>query len=276
MRGLCVAYRAFVSILTEPHVTRFHWTTILTLIFVAVLAFTLRGEARHLAITLTWICFAVLFGLAVPVLRLQYFCPAVIRGNTGGNRVALTFDDGPDPIATPALLDLLKRENVRATFFLIGRNVDAHPEIARRIADDGHLIGNHTYTHRWQNTLSWGRAIAKDMSDAQDAIRRATGITPKYFRPPVGLTTPHFQTALKRVGLKLIAWTVRPRDGVKSADVVIEYVVRKTHVGSIILLHDGNAPAEKITQIVESVIRELRGNGFAMVRLDELIAPQPA
>ena len=257
--------------------TRFHRTAIFTLILVAVSAFALHGAARHVAIAAITFLFATIFGVAVPLVRMQYFCPAVIRGKVGGNRVALTFDDGPDPAATPALLDLLKRENVRATFFLIGRNVDAHPDLARRIADEGHLVGNHTYTHRWQNTLSWARGIAKDMTDAQDAIARATGLTPRYFRPPVGLTTPHFQTALNRVGLKLIAWDVRPLDSRKPADAVIRHVAKETRDGSIILLHDGYATPEKITQIVEAVIHDLRGSGFAIVRLDELIeadAPQ--
>jgi peptidoglycan/xylan/chitin deacetylase (PgdA/CDA1 family) len=252
-------------------VTRFHRTAIFTLILIAICAFALHGTTRHVAIAAIAVCFATIFGLAVPFVRMQYFCPAVIRGKTGGRRVAVTFDDGPDPAATPALLELLKRENVPAAFFLIGRNVDAHPELARRIAEEGHLIGNHTYTHRWQNTLCWARAIARDIMDAQDAIERATGSRPVHFRPPVGLTTPHFQTALTRVRLQLIAWDVRPRDSIRPAAAVIEHVVKNVRDGSIIILHDGNAPRDKITGIVEAVIRELRGRGFALVRLDELL-----
>lgn len=243
----------------------------LTALGITVAAIFLRGAARHVTIASLVTIFALLFALGVPLIRMQYFCPAICRGKSGQMCIALTFDDGPDPIATPVLLDLLRREKVPATFFLIGRNVDAHPEIAKQIADDGHLIGNHTYNHRWSSTFTWAGPIAREMSTTQEAIQRATGVTPTYFRPPVGLTTPHFQTALQRVGLKLIGWDVRPMDSAHPANVVVNRVLANVRDGSIILLHDGGAPAEKIVEIVGTIVRELRGRGYTFARLDDLI-----
>lgn len=250
--------------------TRFRWTTLLIALSITAVAFLLRGPARHTTLASLLFLFALLFALGVPFIRMQYFCTAICRGKPGQMRVALSFDDGPDPVATPALLELLRRENVPATFFLIGRNVDAHPEIAKQIADDGHLIGNHTYNHRWSSTFTMASAIAREMSTTQEAIQRATGVTPKYFRPPIGLTTPHFQTALKRVGLLLVGWDVRPMDSVQPANVVIERVLKNVRDGSIVLLHDGNAPAEKIIEIVGTIVRELRSRGYSFARVDEL------
>jgi len=251
--------------------TRFRWTTLLVALSITAAAFLLRGPARHITLASLLFLFTIIFALGVPFIRMQYFCPAICRGKPGRMRVALTFDDGPDPIATPALLELLRRENVPATFFLIGRNVDAHPDIAKQIAGDGHLIGNHTYNHRWSSTFTWATSIAREMSTTQEAIQRATGVISKYFRPPIGLTTPHFQNALERVGLTLVGWDVRPMDSAQPPTVVIERVLKNVRDGSIVLLHDGNVPAEKIIEIVGTIVRELRSRGYSFARVDELV-----
>jgi len=186
-------------------------------------------------------------------------------------KVALTFDDGPDPRATPELLELLKREEVPATFFCIGRNVTAYPEIAARIGAEGHLLANHSYTHPWYISMLGKWALGQELERTQDAIAAAARVRPKYFRPPSGTTGPHFAGALKRAGMTLVGWDVRSLDTVTPAEKAVERIVRLAKDGSIIVLHDGGAPAGKVVEIVSAAIRELRARGFGFERVDRLI-----
>jgi peptidoglycan/xylan/chitin deacetylase (PgdA/CDA1 family) len=195
-------------------------------------------------------------------------------------KVALTFDDGPDPKATPELLDLLKREGIQATFFCIGKNVEANPDIAKRIAGEGHLLANHSYTHPWYISMLMGPSLRREMERTQEAIKTAAGVTPKYFRPPSGTTGPNFPGALKRVGLTLVGWDVRSLDTVATPEKAVERIVRLAGDGSIILLHDGRTTPARIVEIVEAAVRELKLRGFGFERLDRLIeesgSPHPS
>ena len=186
-------------------------------------------------------------------------------------KVALTFDDGPDPKATPELLDLLKREGIAATFFCIGKNVEANPDITKRIAGEGHLLANHSFTHPWYISMLIGRRLRSEMERTQEAIKTAAGVTPKYFRPPSGTTGPNFPGALKRVGLTLVGWDVRSLDTVMSSKKTVERIVRLAGDGSIILLHDGGATPGRIVEIVGAAVKELRLRGFGFERVDRLV-----
>ncbi len=157
----------------------------------------------------------------------------------GRGSVALTFDDGPNPAMTPRLLDLLDRHRARATFFLIGRFVEAEPGLAAEIAARGHLIGNHTATHP---ALVWktpGR-IADELRRCQDAIERATGRRPIWMRPPYGFRGPHLQSVARRAGVGRIAmWSVTGYDWTpQPADRLIGRLGR-VRGGDVVLLHDG-------------------------------------
>ena len=190
-------------------------------------------------------------------------------------KVALTFDDGPDPKATPELLELLKREGIPATFFCVGENVVAHPEIARRIAAEGHLLANHSYTHPWYVSVLGRTALRREMERTQEAIEAAAGVRPRYFRPPSGTTGPNFSRALKKAGLTLVGWDVRSLDTVTTPKKSVERILRLAGDGSIILLHDGGASAERIVEIVREAVRELRLRGFGFERLDRMIGETP-
>jgi peptidoglycan/xylan/chitin deacetylase (PgdA/CDA1 family) len=170
---------------------------------------------------------------------------------TGGAGVALTFDDGPDPVQTPQMLDLLAHEHIKATFCLVGRNVEAHPELVRRIAAEGHTLCNHT----WRHSLTLGKkqpaVIRADLERTNDAIRRAVpGARIKYMRAPGGNFTPAFVAAAAELGMASIYWQVDPRDwehpGGESDtahEAKIVHVVKK-HVGkgAIVLSHDYGQP----------------------------------
>ncbi|MDE3153575.1 MAG: polysaccharide deacetylase family protein [Acidobacteriota bacterium] len=153
--------------------------------------------------------------------------------------VALTFDDGPNPAITPGLLDLLDRHGARATFFLIGRFVEAEPGLAAEIAARGHRLGNHTATHP---SLIWRTParIADEIGRCQDAIERATGRRPEWLRPPYGFRGPHLQAVARRMGIRGIAmWSVTGYDWTPQPAGRMARRLSRVGGRDIVLLHDG-------------------------------------
>ncbi|MFN8607898.1 MAG: polysaccharide deacetylase family protein [Vulcanimicrobiota bacterium] len=181
--------------------------------------------------------------------------------------IALTYDDGPGP-DTGALLDLLAEAQIKATFFLIGRQIEKYPELVRRIADEGHLIGNHTYSHPNLMLCSPGRT-RRELEQVQRQIRALTGQTPRFWRPPFGFRAPWTQPVASRLGLSSALWSVNPRD---FQDPGSEVIVQRTRdglkPGVIVLLHDGLQAREQTLQATARLIAEFKGTR-RFVRLDE-------
>ncbi|HEV2700206.1 MAG TPA: polysaccharide deacetylase family protein [Steroidobacteraceae bacterium] len=156
--------------------------------------------------------------------------------------VALTIDDGPDPEVTPAVLDLLRQNNVRATFFCIGERIARHPELARRIAREGHEIGNHTEHHRYVFSLFGPTAVRREVAQAQASIHSICQVIPRFFRAPAGLRNPFLQPCLSELNLQLASWTRRGYDTVNAdSDGVLKRLTCNLTAGDILLLHDGRA-----------------------------------
>ena len=251
--------------------TRFGVLTWIAVVAASAVTVALPFPWSVWAMFAVWSLYLPICAAGIGLIGLNFYCRAVSRGRPGRMKVALTFDDGPDPLATPKVLDLLKEEKIDAAFFCVGKNVDAHPELAARIADEGHLLGNHTYRHPWFVCMLWARALIRELERAQAAIEKAAGIRPRYFRPPNGMTSYHFPAALKAVGLTLVGWDVRSLDTAVSAERAVARINRLTRDGSIILLHDGGMEAGKIVEILRAVIRDMRSKGFEFERLDRLI-----
>jgi peptidoglycan/xylan/chitin deacetylase (PgdA/CDA1 family) len=156
--------------------------------------------------------------------------------------VAITIDDGPDPLVTPRVLDLLDQHRSHATFFCIGARVEQYPDLAREIVSRGHLIENHSQHHLHRFSVLGPRAIAHEIERAQAAIERITGRRPQFFRAPAGLRNPFLDPVLSRLGLRLASWTRRGFDTVNpDPQVVLERLTRGLRGGDILLLHDGHA-----------------------------------
>ena len=143
----------------------------------------------------------------------QFWGPAIARGPAGSRRVALTFDDGPTPGATDAILDALRAACVRATFFVIGVNVAKHPDLLRRIHAEGHLIGNHSFSHSHYAATRRRPYWVREIVQTDDAIEAAIGVRPKLYRPALGVRTWHTFGALRETGHTLVTWSRRAIDG---------------------------------------------------------------
>jgi peptidoglycan/xylan/chitin deacetylase (PgdA/CDA1 family) len=254
---------------------RFYWSSIIFLFLAGVCFFLFSGTVRSVVILFLCISYFIIFSLGVSVLRLNFFCHAVCRGKAGAKRVALTFDDGPDPEATPAVLAVLDRYGIKAAFFCIGKKVAQYPEIARRIVDEGHIIANHGYHHFWWTNFSMFKGLNREMAKAQEAIKSVIGKSPAFFRPLAGLTNPHIDRALNENSLICVGWDVRPFDTRRKKKQVVNTIVRKIRDGSIILLHDTARPDGDITEIMEEVITILKKRGFSFSALDELTGIKP-
>ncbi len=190
--------------------------------------------------------------------------------NTSLPFIALTFDDGPHPVNTPRLLDILKSRNVKATFFVVATNARAHPGIMRRIVAEGHEIGNHTVTHGNLAQMS-SDGVRKELRDAHDSIVSATGIAPRVMRPPYGAITSSQKSWIrKEFGYPSIMWSVDPEDWKKpGSSVVASRLVKGAKPGGILLLHDIHAPT---IDAVSPTVDQLLAKGFQFVTITQLIA----
>lgn len=190
------------------------------------------------------------------------------RGRRDEKRVALTFDDGPIPNQTEAILDLLKKENVKATFFVVGKAAEAHPELIQRIVLEGHQIGNHSYSH-----LRFGgsgyRAIGEEVGKTQRIIQTITGKSPEVLRSPFGQTTLSILWYSLIHRFLLISWSLDTGDSVaNSVDKVLERIQsRPIRPGEIILCHDDS---QFILEILPKIIAAVRGEGLAFRTINEL------
>lgn len=198
------------------------------------------------------------------------------RVPVSGKYIAMTFDDGPHPANTPRLLDILRARNIKATFYVIGRNVDLYPQIVRRCVAEGHEIGNHTYTHRLLSKLS-DSEVRGELSRCRDAVGRAAGVQPRTLRPPYGgLLQRQREMVNAEFGYPTIMWNVDPLDWKRPGpSVVCSRILSHTTAGSIVLSHDLHAPT---IDAMPSTLDGLLQRGFQFVTVSQLLAmkSQPA
>lgn len=184
--------------------------------------------------------------------------------------VALTFDDGPWPRTTNAILDVLREKKVRATFFMLGNCVNERPGIARRVVREGHVVGNHTLNHRG---LDSGRkmTVRNQVRKGAATIERATGVKPRWFRPPGGHLDSLVIAETRRANERIVMWSVDPQDWRRPGwKKIASRVTRTVKPGDVILLHDGGGDRRQTVKAVERIITFLQRRGYRFVTLDEL------
>lgn len=219
--------------------------------------------------------FLLLCAVAPFVPGVGFFLPVISRGRAGQKAVALTFDDGPDPVSTPRLLDLLTRHGVVATFFVTGRRATRHPEVIRQILSQGHTIGNHTYGHDNFIMLKRCAVLKREILAAQDVLSRF-GIAPIAFRPPVGVTSPRLAPVMRELGMLTVNFSRRAGDrGNRRVEGIASRILNRLCAGDIILLHDthphNTALFDRWLEEIEKVLTGIRAKGLTVIPLSTLI-----
>lgn len=203
--------------------------------------------------------------------------PTLSHGSRQGRCVALSFDDGPDPEVTPLVLDALARYGARATFFTIGRALEAHPQLACRMAAEQHELGNHSWAHSRTQNFFGPQRQRREIERGAQAITALTGsrVQPLY-RPPMGLKSPPLALAARQLGLTVVAWSLHSRD-TRGDDPqrIAQRVLEKIRAGDIVLMHDGHdlpgrhRPA--CAQALPQILQGLRDKGLECVTVSELL-----
>ena len=180
-------------------------------------------------------------------------------------KIALTFDDGPHPVYTPMLLEGLQKRGVKATFFLIGKNIEGNEEIVKQMAEQGNIVGNHTYNHVKINDLPDLQAC-EEMKKTSDLVKKITGETTCYIRPPFGEWDEHLDCGIDMIS---VMWTIDPLDWTtQNVSQGVNKVVTEAKEDDIILLHDCYASS---VEAAFEIIDQLQAEGFEFVTVDEVI-----
>jgi peptidoglycan-N-acetylglucosamine deacetylase len=194
------------------------------------------------------------------------------KGETNEKKIALTFDDGPDKLITPQLLDILKEKGVPATFFVVGQQVSYFPDLAKRMVKDGHTIANHTWDHPELSKLYTSQVI-QQVTSTNEIIERVTGVKATLFRPPYGDFTAADALVFDRLGFKNILWSVDTLDwSGTSAEEILTILHRDKSPGGIVLQHNfQNAKLEGTVKALPQMIDQLRAEGYEFVTIDALL-----
>jgi len=182
-------------------------------------------------------------------------------------KIALTFDDGPNEI-TPQLLEVLKKHNAKATFFCIGKNIEKQPEILKRIVDEGHIVGNHSYSHSHFFDFYRKDRLIEEIQKTDALIESITRKKVQLFRPPYGVTNPSIKRAIEVTKHKVIGWNIRSLDGIlKDEKIIFARIKNRITPGGIVLLHD---TAHSVS-ILEQLMLHLEENKYKVVSIEELL-----
>jgi peptidoglycan/xylan/chitin deacetylase (PgdA/CDA1 family) len=236
-----------------------------------LIVFLSKGPLRWGLLSVLCTGTGLVVGLGVSFPSWRMFGPAFCRARTTRKAVALTFDDGPDPATTPALLDLLKERKTPATFFCVGQKTAEHPELAARIAREGHEVENHSWAHDFRTNLFSEAKLRSDLARAQSQLKVVCGTPPRFFRPPMGLTNQRVFRVAGELGLEIAGYTARGLDRRNdAAEVIAERILAASKPGAILLLHDAGVPKDKMLTVAGLVLEGLRRREFECVRLDVL------
>jgi peptidoglycan-N-acetylglucosamine deacetylase len=187
-----------------------------------------------------------------------------------GKHLALSFDDGPGPL-TPAILDVLGDYGAHATFFLVGREIAARGHVVRRIADEGHELGNHTFSHKRAGDLSEDE-LCEELRATSDLIEQVAASRPRLARPPYGSGAAVVVPIASSLGMTTVLWSADPRDwDGKSADAIALAVLQAAEPDAVVVLHDGGGDRTPTLQALRMLIPELHGRGYSLITMSELL-----
>ncbi|MBI5542110.1 MAG: polysaccharide deacetylase family protein [Bacteroidia bacterium] len=201
--------------------------------------------------------------------RSNFYMKVICEGDEKSNAIALTFDDGPNANNTPKVLEILKKHNIKACFFCIGKNIDANNELLAKIHSDGHIIGNHTHSHSYVFDLFSTKKMKADLQAASNSIYNVIEKRTKLFRPPYGVTNPNLARAVRNFGLISVGWSLRSLDTTANGntDKILKRL-ENVKAGDIVLFHDN---ISEIPEILEKFIELVKSKNINFIGLDDLL-----
>lgn len=234
-------------------------TVLILDIFFTVSPYIYAGMILGLIAVLTWGSVSIQKG---------YYIPAVCSVKNDRRLVALSFDDGPDEHVTPFVLDILKSNDITAVFFVVGEKARKFPDIIKRINDEGHILGNHSYTHHHLFDFFSVNKMKKELAMTDQIVYEITGKKMKFFRPPYGVTNPLVSQTIKEMLYHCIGWSLRSRDTtIRDGSVLLNRLKTRTRSGDIILFHDNR---KVLLSVLDIFIRYMKEKQFRIERLDKL------
>ena len=234
----------------------------------------LRGVPERISASL-WILSSALITTGLLAPRSQVFGRTIFQGPPQP-RVALTFDDGPHPEDTPAILGVLAAAGARATFFFVGKKAREHPELVREVARSGHEVEAHSDTHPWWFSLAGKGRLRREVRRSVATLTQLSGRRPRFFRPPMGHKGLSLEETLREEGLEMVTWSARPFDTVsRSPQAIQTRLLDRARPGGILLLHEGirrqNGHPSRAVQALPGLLRGLRERGLEPVSLGDLL-----
>jgi peptidoglycan-N-acetylglucosamine deacetylase len=198
-----------------------------------------------------------------------FYLRSLCSGSRDKKAVCLTFDDGPDEFVTPMILDILKKHQLKATFFIVGSKAEKHPEILERINREGHIIGGHSYSHHFFFDLFSALKMKQELSQTADYIYRVTGRKIRLFRPPYGVTNPTIAKVIRDLDFSSVGWSLRSKDTVIEDKVqLFNRLKLKVKAGDIILLHDSRTWT---VSLLETFLKYLNEQQYIVERIDSFL-----
>jgi peptidoglycan-N-acetylglucosamine deacetylase len=205
-------------------------------------------------------------------IRMGFFLKSICFVKTNEKWIAISFDDGPAEL-TNAVLDILKVNQVEAAFFLIGKKIPGNETLLKRMVQEGHIIGNHSFSHHPLFDLFSSGKMLNDMTAMNQLVKNITGLTPRFFRPPYGVTNPNLKKAVMSGGFISIGWSIRSYDTViKNPHRLLSKILSGLKPGAILLLHD---TSETTVAILSELLKAIQQKGFQIIRLDKMVNLNP-
>jgi peptidoglycan/xylan/chitin deacetylase (PgdA/CDA1 family) len=199
----------------------------------------------------------------------NFFTHSICKGVAGERAIALTFDDGPHPKHTQEVLDVLKKHDIKATFFVVGEKAHTHSDVIIEIDKAGHTLGGHSYTHAKWIDFSSAQQWESEIRKTQETLKAELGKSPRFFRPPYGVTTPHLHKALKRTKVLSIGWNARSLDTLKGdVNAIVNRVCKELEGGSIVLFHDN---LEYSAEVLDAFLVRVQTLNLKVIPLEDLI-----
>jgi peptidoglycan/xylan/chitin deacetylase (PgdA/CDA1 family) len=245
--------------------------------FIALLAILIGVHIKYglpvFAYCLLFITYSLIVFWGCYYVGSNFFIKIVCKTTTDKKEIAISFDDGPAENHTKEILAILNVENIKATFFCIGNRIAGNEVILKQVQADGHIIGNHSYSHHFWFDMYSTQKMQEDLKQMDTEMERVTGLKPKLFRPPYGVTNPNLAKAIRNGGYTPVGWSVRSMDTViKDGKKLLAKINEGIKPGAVFLFHD---TSKTTLDVLPEFIKEVKKRGYNIIQLDKLLALQP-